>query len=487
MNKKVAKNYIYHMLYQILVLVAPLVTTPYVSRVLGATNIGIYGYAQSIASYFVLIGVVGTSLYGQREIAYLQDNPIERSKTFWEIEIFRLTAVILCTIVYYLAFCLRGEYAPIYKILTFEVLAAGFDISWLFAGMEDFRVTVIRNTIIKVTGIVLVFLLVKTSDDLPLYTICVTLPLFIANISLWFATKKYIVQVRSNLKELWQGIKRRIRPILVLFLPQVARDVYLVLDKTMIGLLSSHISQVGYYTQAQKIVKLTMSLATSLGTVMMPAMAAYFSKGDHDGIVNSIRKAFHFIYMLSFALMFGICAVSTHFAPVFFGKDYDPVAILMVVISPIIVIIATSNVIGTQYLLPTKQQNAFTASIITGATVNFTLNCLLIPQFDAIGASIGTVIAELAVTTVQCIYVRKQLPLKEFFRSGIKYAICGAIMMISVRLIGTVLPKRMWAVVVMVVVGVIVYVGELLIIKEPMIKMGIRLFRQKTDKPTNKK
>ena len=479
MNRKVAKNYIYNTMYQVLVLVAPLITAPYVSRVLGAANIGIYSYTQSIASYFVLVGVVGTSLYGQREIAYNQDNPVERSKAFWEIEILRLTAVVLCTAVYSFSFSGRGEYSDIYRILTFEIIAAGFDISWLYAGMEDFRVTVTRNTIIKISGIALIFLFVKTPNDLPLYVACVTLPQFIANISLWFKLKKYIVRVGGYLHGLWGRIKRRIRPILFLFLPQIARDVYLVLDKTMIGLLSSEISQVGYYTQAQKIVKLTMALATSLGTVMMPVMAAYFAKGNHEGIVNSIKKSFQFIYMLSFALMFGVCAIFTHFVPVFFGKGYDPVEPLMVIISPIIVIIATSNVIGTQYLLPTKQQGAFTVSIITGAAVNFTLNCLLIPKYDAIGASIATVIAELTVTFVQCLYVRKQLPLKECFRSGIKYAVCGFLMMTSVRLIGTMLPKKIWAVVLMVVFGAAFYGAELIITRDPMVKEGLRLLRMR--------
>ncbi len=128
MNRKVAKNYIYNTMYQVLVLIAPLITTPYVSRTLGPVNIGIYSYVQSIASYFVLVGVVGTSLYGQREIAYLQDNPAKRSKAFWEIEIFRLSMVLFCTFFYCLAFCSGGKYTDIYRILTFEVIAAGFDI-----------------------------------------------------------------------------------------------------------------------------------------------------------------------------------------------------------------------------------------------------------------------------------------------------------------------------------------------------------------------
>ena len=478
MNKKVVKNYIYNTLYQVLLLVAPLITTPYASRVLGVTNISIYHYAQSITTYFVLVGVVGTGLYGQREIAYLQAKPKERSKAFWEIEIFRMVSALFFAVVYFLIFCINGQYSVVYSILTLEIIAAAFDISWLFMGMEDFRVTVIRNMIIKISGIVLIFALVKSKDDLILFTICITAPTLIANISLWFNAPKYIEKIKRERGELLNGIKKRIRPILVLFLPQIARDIYLVLDKTMIGLLSSNIDNVGYYSQAQKIVKLTMALATSLGAVMLPAMSACFAKGDKEEIVKNIRLSFRFIYMLSIALMFGICAISHHFTPVFFGEGYDPVSMLMIVISPIIVIIATSNVVGTQYLLPTKQQKYFTISIIAGASVNLCLNSLLIPKYDAIGASVATVIAELTVAAVQCVYVRKQLPIKDFLLSGLRYILFGAIMMIAVRYIGTFLPKTVIGVVVMILFGGIVYLIELIITKDPMIKMGKNLFKK---------
>lgn len=479
-NGRLVKNYIYNTLYQILVLIAPLITTPYISRVLGVTNIGIYQYSQSIANYFVLIGAVGTSLYGQREIAYLQDNSKERSTVFREIEIFRLTATLLCTIVYFMIFCTHGSYPKIYTILMLEVLATAFDISWFFMGMENFKITVIRNTIIKLTGIVCVFLFVKAPDDLGIYTMCVTAPLFFGNLSLWFSLNKYLGKASLTIQELVYGIRDRLKPIFVLFLPQVAMDVYLLLDKTMIGILGSHIDQVGYYSQGQKIVKIVLMVVTSLGTVMLPAMSALFAKGDHEGIVKSVKTAFRIIYMLSFSLLFGLCAVASRFVPIFFGKGYDPVINLIIIISPILVIIATSNVIGKQYLLPTNQQKAFTVSVLAGAGVNFILNMLLIHFWDAVGASIATVIAELAVTGVQCWYVRKQLPLKECLTSGIRYAIYGAIMFLAVRGVGLFLPAgKIWVLGVMIVFGIIVYVGELLITKDPVVKMGAGLLKSR--------
>lgn len=476
MKKSMVKNYIYNTLYQILVLIAPLITTPYVSRVLGATGIGIYSYAQSIATYFVLVGAVGTTLYGQREIAYVQNDPKRRTEVFWEITIFRFAAVLLCTAIYFLIFGLHGQYTIIYRILTLEVLATAFDISWFFMGMENFKTIVIRNTIIKICGIVLIFLFVKQPEDVTLYTLCLTLPIFVGNISLWFRLNQYLVKLDRSV---FGGIPNHIKPIFILFFPQVAAEVYLVLDKTMIGFLASDIDQVGYYTQAQKIIKIVLMIVTSLGTVMMPAMSAAFAQGKTDEIVKNIKLAFRFVFMLAFALMFGICAVAEKFVPVFFGNGYDLVVPLMIVISPILVIIGMSNVIGKQYLLPTKQQGAYTSSIVTGAVVNFILNSVLICQFDAVGASAATVAAELSVTFVQCWHVRKQLPMKECLRPLFRYLILGMIMFLTVWGIGKILPRGVVSLGIMIAVGVAVYFGELLITKDELLMIGKNMFRKK--------
>lgn len=477
-KNRLIKNYIYNTMYQVLVLIAPLITTPYVSRILGATGIGIYSYAQSIATYFVLVGAVGTTLYGQREIAYVQNDPKRRTEVFWEIELFRIAAVVLCTVVYCLLFGFSGEYAVVYRILIFEVLATAFDISWFFMGMENFRITVIRNTIIKLVGVILVFILVKSPTDVPLYAVCLTIPIFIGNISLWFNLSKYLVRSDRSAGRILNGIRSHIKPILILFVPQVATEVYLVLDKTMIGLLGSDIDQVGYYTQAQKIVKIVLMVVTSLGTVMLPAMSSAFARGETEKIQNNIKLALRFTFMLSFALAFGLSAVASRFVPIFFGDGYDEVVPLMIVIAPILVIIGISNVLGKQYLLPTMQQTAFTASVVTGAAVNFILNFILIRYYDAVGASIATVAAELAVTGVQCWHVRKQLPLVGSMLPMLKYFIMGCVMFVTVTAVGNMVGRGVLSICVMVLTGAAVYALELVLTKDELVKLGLNLARK---------
>jgi O-antigen/teichoic acid export membrane protein len=477
-KNKLIKNYLYNTIYQVLVLIAPLITTPYVSRILGATGVGIYSYAQSIATYFVLVGAVGTTLYGQREIAYVQSDIKRRTKVFWEIEIFRIAAVSLCTIFYCIAFCLSGEYVSVYRILILEVLATAVDISWFFIGMENFRVIVIRNTIIKVVGIALVFILVKSPSDVPLYAVCITIPTFVGNISLWFNLRKYLSEIHQPARMILRGIRVHVKPILILFIPQVATEVYLVLDKTMIGLLGSNIDQVGYYTQAQKIVKIVLTVVTSLGTVMLPAMSSAFARGETKKIQNNIKLALRFTFMLSFALTFGLIAIASRFVPIFFGKGYDEVIPLMIVIAPILIIIGVSNVLGKQYLLPTMQQTAYTASVVAGAGVNFLLNLILIPYLDAVGASIATIAAELSVTAVQCWCVRKQIPLLKSMFPMVKYCIMGFVMFAVVTVVGNMVGRGVISICVMIITGIAVYVLELILTKDELVNLGWNLIRK---------
>ena len=468
-SRRLVNNYIYNTAYQILSIAVQLVTTPYIARVLGAAGIGIYQMTLANVTYFVLLSGLGTTLYGQREIAYAQDDPEKRTRVFQEIVALRMLSTFVWLGTYLLIFCTKGEYAQVYRILILEALAAAFDISWFFMGMENFRIIVLRNTVIKLLGVMLVFLLVHSPEDVLIYTWCMTLPTFLGHLSLWPGIKKYLVRIRRTPADLLQGILPHLKPNLMLFLPQVAVEVYTVLDKTMLGALSSGVDQVGYYSQAQKVIRIILVIITSLGTVMLPAVSAAFSRGEKEEIQRSILTAFRFVFMLGFAMLFGICGIADRFVPVFFGAGYDQVVSLIWAISPIMVIIGISNVIGKQYLLPTKQQNLFTVSIVTGACVNVVMNFLLIPRLDAVGASAATVIAELSVTCVQIMTVRKQLPLTACILPFFRYLAMGLVMLAAVRLAGRAAGYGAGAVVLMILAGGVVYLLELVVTRDEML------------------
>lgn len=275
-KKSITRNYIYNVLYQVLIIIVPLITTPYLSRVLGAENIGIYSYTLSITTYFILFGSLGVAMYGQREIAYLQDKKYERSKTFFEILFMRFITLGIALVIFYFSFVTTGDYSTYYKILILEIIANALDISWFFQGLEEFKKTVLRNSLVKIVSVVFIFILVKTKNNLIEYFIIYVLSNFLGNISLWLYLPKYIEKIKF--KEL--KVLRHIKPTIGLFIPQVAIQIYTVLDKTMIGSIIEDKSEVGFYEQAQKIVKLLLAIATSLGTVMVPRMANTFAAGD---------------------------------------------------------------------------------------------------------------------------------------------------------------------------------------------------------------
>ena len=472
-KNSVTKNYIYNFLYQILTIIIPLITTPYLSRVLGAENIGIYSFTISITTYFILFGSLGVAMYGQREIAYVQNDIKKRSKIFFEIFFMRCITLGISLFIFYITFCSKGQYNIYYKILILEIIANAIDISWYFQGLEEFKKTVMRNTIVKLISVICIFLFVKESADLNKYFIIYVLSTFLGNLSLWMYLPRFVQMVK--IKEL--NLFRHIKPTIMLFIPQIATQIYTVLDKTMIGVIVSNKAEVGYYEQAQKMIKLLMTIATSLGTVMMPRIAATFASGNHKKVREYMNKSFSFILLLAFPLMFGIISVSSSFVPLFYGKGYDKVVPLLCVISPIIVLIGLSNVTGTQYLLPTKKQNQYTLSVVIGAIVNFILNLILIKHFASIGASIATVIAELAVTTTQFILIRKEIKFIDVVNLSYKYVIASLVMFMCSMIVSHFISDNLISITVQVCISISVYFIILLILKDKLLLEGLKMIK----------
>lgn len=469
-KKSITKNYIYNLIYQILILILPLVTTPYISRVLGAENIGIYSYTLSIVTYFILFGSLGVALYGQREIAYYQKDKKKYSRIFWEIVILRTITMMISLVLFYFIFVNGNQYQTYYKILILELIGNCIDISWFFQGLEEFKKTVIRNMIIKLISVISIFTFVKSQNDLRIYFWIYVLSTTIGNASLWLYLPKFLTKVK--IKEL--HLFRHLKPTLGLFVPQIAVQVYTVLDRTMIGAIITDKSEVGFYDQSQKIIKLLMTIITSLGTVMLPRIANTFASGEREKINEYMKKSFSMVFLLAFPMVFGIISVSRAFVPIFFGAGYDKVATLMNIISPIILFIGLSNVTGTQYLLPTKRQREYTISVIVGAITNIVMNACLIWKFGAIGASIGTVIAEFTVTIVQLYFVRKDFDFLQIIKISKNYVISSIAMFIGCIIIGNVVKSNMTSIIIQVIFGVGVYGICLLTLKDKFVNSIIK-------------
>lgn len=464
--KSLKKNYFYNVLYQVLVIILPIITTPYISRVLGATNIGIYSFTLSITTYFILFGSLGTSLYGQREIAYVQDDKYKRSKVFIEIFLLRLITMLISMFIFYFVFVnSKNDYKIYYTVLFLELVASVFDISWFYQGLEEFKKIVIRNTIVKIISIISIFIFVKNQNDLLKYFIIYVLSNLFGNLSLWINLKKYIGKI--DLKQI--NVFKHLKPTLVLFLPQIAVQIYTVLDKTMIGAIIVDKSETGFYDQSQKIVKILLATITSLGTVMLPRISNKFSKKEYEAIEKYVYKSFNVVIMLALPLIIGLCVCIDRFVPIFFGNGYEKVSILIKIISPILLLIGLSNVIGYQYLLPMKKQKQYTISVITGAITNLLVNLLLIPRFGAVGASIGTVMAEFIVTLVMLLFVKDNFKIYMLLMYFIKYLLVALIMGIICYGLSFIPLKSIYIIILQILVGSISYFGILLLLKDSII------------------
>jgi O-antigen/teichoic acid export membrane protein len=464
-NKNIAKNYIYNLIYQITIIILPLITTPYISRVLGSDGVGTYSFTLSIVTYFILFGTLGVAMYGQREIAYLQSEKEKRSKAFLEIVFFRAITLVISMIIFYFTFGVQGQYSLYYKIFLIEIFANIFDISWFFQGLEDFKKTVTRNMIVKIISVICIFTFVKSSNDLWIYILIYVLSTLLGNLSLWAYIPKYITL--NNLGKL--NIFRHLKPTISLFIPQIAIQVYTVLDRTMIGVMVPNISEVGFFEQSQKIVKMALAIITALGTVMSPRIANTYANNKKDEVKEYLSKSFRFAWFLGCPIMFGIIAVSNNLVPWFYGDGYEKVKILLMILSPLILAIGLNNVTGIQYLIQIKKQNIFTITVIIGSIVNVVLNLLLISVFQSVGAAISSVVAEIVIFLVQLLYIKEDFDVKEIFKLSFKYLISGMIMFLTVFTIGEFLPATIIGTSIQILIGSIIYVLALVILRDKFI------------------
>lgn len=464
MDRKVIKNYLYNTSYQLLLIVLPLITTPYVSRTIGAEGIGTYNYTNSITQYFILFGCIGLNLYGQREIAYYQNNIKKRNNTFFELIILRFFTIVISLVVFYFTCIKISSYSTLFLIQTMDIIASVFDISWFFQGLEEFKKIVTRNFFVKTICVILIFTFVKSPDDLYLYVLSYSLTLLLGNISLWFYLPKYLRHVEfENI-----NIFRHIKPAVTLFIPQIATSLYTILDKTMIGALSNN-SEVAFYTQAQVLIKTFLALLTSLGTVMLPRVSNLFKEKQFKEIKKSLMQSFNFVFFLAFPMTFGLMALSFNIVGWFFGPGFERVIPNLIIIAPIIIFIGLSNIMGTQYLLPVGKQKAYTLSVSTGMIVNVIFNVLLIPVFASIGAAFATVIAEMCVAIVQYYFIRNDFSFAKILADNYKYIVCSIVMFIPACILSVLFRSTIINSLIVVFIGIITYFGLLIIFKDKMV------------------
>ena len=481
MSNSIKKNYVFNLIFQILNIVAPLVTMPYVSRVLGAYGVGEYSYTFSVVSYFLIFASLGTTLYGCREIANNCSNKHKKSIIFWEIMVIRIVASIL-VISGYLSFIYFYDFQLDEKVLltvsVFYILGTTFDISWFFQGEQNFQIITLITIFVKLSTIVVTFTFIHNANDTLKYVLLHALMAFINSLLYFIYLRGRIEKV--SIKEL--NVGKHLLPVLILLVPQVSKEVYGVLDKTMIGEFYSDRALNGYYEQATNIVSMSMTLITSLNIVMMSNLSQDYDEKKQDIIRDKVADSFQFVWFLGIPLCAGIISVIDIFVPLFFGKGYEPVVELVYILTPRLLIIGISNVIGIQYLITLKRHAAFNTSIILGLLGNALLNIILIPRFNVYGAAVATVISEGIVTFTQLMFVKKDIKFGLIFPNEIfKRFISTGIMLGSIWLIKRIVVgvPMLILLAICVAFGVMVYVVVELLFDDTMMRMVLDVVKNK--------
>lgn len=412
----IKKNIVYNTILTVSNVAFPIVTTPYVSRILGVENVGVANFATTFATYFVLFASLGIPLYGIREIAKQNNDQEALSKSFSEIFVINCCSTVfflllfICTIFFVEALFDKKEYLFTAGIL---LLFAPLNLDWFFSGREQFRMVTIRSIIAKFISFFGLFLFVSRKDDIIPYLLLSALSVLISQIYNF----NHIVRKEVTLSLVNLELRKHLKPILILFLSSVAISIYTMLGPLLLGFLSDYV-QVGYYTSAIKVSKMILPFVTTMSLVVVARINAL--KGSDDYLQQTSKllvSSFDYMMMMAVPATIGLIVIAPRFVPLFFGSSFLPSTLSLQVLSLLIIIIGMSNLFGTQVLVAMGKEKKFFKAILSGTISNIILNLLLIDKYGALGASIASVVAETLVTITTCLFAIKVIPININFKS----------------------------------------------------------------------
>lgn len=469
-------NFIFNFISQILTLIIPLITTPYLSRVLHEAGNGQYSFSASIITYFILFANLGFDIYGQRQVAAFQNDKENKSKVFWELFILKsittaFSLIILYSIAYSVGF---GEkYTKLILLMSIQVVAIPLDIQFLFRGDEDFKSIAIRQVIMKIICLICIFVFVKTESDTWIYALIMSISVIASNFVLWITVYRHISLVK--IKSL--SLLRHIKPTILIFLPTLAVTVYSVFDKTMIGLLAPNPDyDNGCYEQAYKLNGVALLPVTIISSVMISRNAHDHERGDTESVQRHLYLASNYVFMIGIPLIVGFAVMSDNLCSWFLGDGYSEVPLLLKIMSVRFIVSGLGVVFGDQLFIAIKKEKFPTIAASVAAVLNIVLNYFLIPRYGAIGAAIATAACELTVTIILAIFVikGKYLSILKVLSLSWKYLLCAGIMFVPIYFLDKYLSYSVWTFLITLIVGVAVYFIFLLILRDKFLINNIK-------------
>lgn len=473
-QKSIKKNFVYNLILTSLNLIFPLVTSPYVSKILGATNIGKVNYATSIINWFVLFAAFGIPRYGIREIAMNRDDKKKLSTVFWNLIVIQLIFSLISIVGYIILIFNVGSFRSdiyLYLVMILMIILNIFSIDWFYQGIEEYGYITLRNIIFKIISLVMIFTIIRHRDNYILYALVNVFGLSFNNVLNYIHTKKYI---NKDIYEI--NVFKYIKKLKVFFYTTLIISIYTTLDQTLIGVFSKK-QDLAFYVRSNTAINIGVNITNSIITVITPR-ASYLVEKSHESYKKLMSQSINYIYLLAFPCAIGLGILSKDIMILLGGKEFIPASYSLRIDCILVLIVSMGTWQIQQILIPNRYENLAFKIQCMAAVISTVLNLIFIPKFSYIAAATVWVITEVFLVIIEGIIIDKKykiIHIKYVTRSGIKYLIAALIMGLFIILIKFKIEHYLVVLLISLLISPVIYFGIILIEKDEIV---VGLFKQ---------
>lgn len=485
-TKSIKMNFVYNLILRTLNIIFPIITFPYVARVLSPAGVGKVDFSISFIQYFILLAQVGIPTYGIKECSKYRNSKEILSKKVQEILIINVIMMGFSYIA--LAIVLNSQmnlfsYKNLIIIASMNIVGTTIGIEWFYQAIEEYKYITIRSIFIKILSVVAIFIFVRSEEDFVVYAIIVAMSVFSSYLINVVNSRKYI-----NLFKIYQNYDfiLHIRPIIVLFLMSASVSIYVNLDKLMLGFQSGD-QYVGLYSAANKIIRLIIVLITSLGVVLLPRMSFSIKNGKFDTVNHIIKKSLDFILLIAIPSSVGIIVIADPLIRVFAGNQYLEAIKTMWILSPLILVISLSNLIGVQILVSFDKEKITAIATFFGALINLVLNYFLIPKYMHNGAAISSLIAEVIVLLIIIGGARKYLKNMLNLKNLLVYNFGSFLILVGGLFLSEIINGNYVKLIIILLYSITIYFSILLVSRNELVFLTMREVYTKVKSIINRK
>lgn len=477
-NTSLKINFIYNFSLNIINIIFPLITAPYISRVLGADNLGKYNFSLSFSSWFLIFAAFGTTTYGIREIAKVRNDKQLLNKTFTEIFLINFTATLVSFTVYVITIFINhrtNTEITLFLVSSLSLLFNLFCIDWLYIGLEYFKYITLRNLVIKLLSLISIFIFITKGNDYVIYALIGVIAIGITNIFNFFFSKNF---VRLSFRSI--NIKKHIKAILVFFGSNIVVSMYTIFDQVLLGFFSTN-KDVAFYSRSRQIYSIALTITLSISTVLLPKLA-YLFKNDFESYKKLLGKSINYIYIFSVPSALGIAVLANDLMYFFGGREFEGAYISLIILSILVFNVSFGTWQYNQLFIPVEKEMVGLKIQIFMAILSVGTNLILIPRYGYIGASISLVFAEISGTMFAIYYAKnkiKEVKVTYITKSLLKYIFASMIMLFVILLFKFLNFGCMVNIIFGLFVGVPIYFGILYLIKDKLLIEFIYYFREK--------